>query len=184
VCVCVCEHARTRMFVYACNFIKILDNSVSVVYFVSLCTVLELLFVSGRTNCVCVIFVLPFIDTLDSRTTSKRTKYTIGLGLCIIINEIVSFGDMDMHKESGKQNTSNWDEILKANNGKDQERERIRNAPIREELRMGDIQNQIEGSRLRWFGHVKRKDEHRIPKRLLEVSWVEKDLGADHEHDG
>jgi hypothetical protein len=34
---------------------------------------------------------------------------------------------------------------------------------------MEDIQNQIEGNRLRWFGHVKRMDEHRIPKRLLEM---------------
>jgi hypothetical protein len=31
------------------------------------------------------------------------------------------------------------------------------------------IQNQINESRLRWFGHIKRTDEHRIPKRLLEV---------------
>jgi hypothetical protein len=34
-------------------------------------------------------------------------------------------------------------------------RDRIRNAHIREELRMEDVQNQIEGNRLRWFGHVK-----------------------------
>jgi hypothetical protein len=40
----------------------------------------------------------------------------------------------------------------------------IRNAHIREELRMEDIQNQIKGHRLKWFGHVKRMDEHRIPK--------------------
>jgi hypothetical protein len=33
---------------------------------------------------------------------------------------------------------------------------------------MEGIQNQIM-SRLRWFGHVKRMDEHRIPKILLEM---------------
>jgi hypothetical protein len=35
-------------------------------------------------------------------------------------------------------------------------RKRIRNANIREELRMEDIQNQIERNRLRWFRYVKR----------------------------
>jgi hypothetical protein len=44
-------------------------------------------------------------------------------------------------------------------------RDRIRNAHVREEFRMGDIQNQIEGNRLRWFGHVKRMDKHGIPTR-------------------
>jgi hypothetical protein len=34
---------------------------------------------------------------------------------------------------------------------------------------MEEIQNQIEGSRLRWFVHVKIMDEHRIQKRLLEM---------------
>jgi hypothetical protein len=48
-------------------------------------------------------------------------------------------------------------------------RERIRNTYIRGELKMDEIQNQIKRSRLRWFGHVKRMDEHRIPKRLLEM---------------
>jgi hypothetical protein len=35
-------------------------------------------------------------------------------------------------------------------------KDRIRNAHIREELRMEDIQKQIEGNRLRWLRHVKR----------------------------
>jgi hypothetical protein len=34
---------------------------------------------------------------------------------------------------------------------------------------MEEIQNQIEGSRLRWFGHIKIMDEHGIPERLLEM---------------
>jgi hypothetical protein len=44
-------------------------------------------------------------------------------------------------------------------------RDRIRNTYIRGQLKMEEIQNQIEESRLRWFGHVKRMDEHGIPKR-------------------
>jgi hypothetical protein len=39
-------------------------------------------------------------------------------------------------------------------------RNRIRNAHIREELRMQDIKNQIEENRLRWFRHFRRMDEH------------------------
>jgi hypothetical protein len=59
-------------------------------------------------------------------------------------------------------------------------RERIRNAHTREELRMEDIQNQIKGNKLRWFEHVKRMDEHRIPKRLPEIKITWKDTGTDH----
>jgi hypothetical protein len=47
--------------------------------------------------------------------------------------------------------------------------DRIRNTYISGELKMEEIQNQIERSRLRFFGHVKRVDENRIPKRLLEM---------------
>jgi hypothetical protein len=43
-------------------------------------------------------------------------------------------------------------------------RHRIINTYIRGELKMERIQNQTERSRLRWSGHVKRMDEHRIPK--------------------
>jgi hypothetical protein len=48
-------------------------------------------------------------------------------------------------------------------------RDRIRNTYIRGELNMEEIQNQIKRSRMRWFGHVKRMDEYRIPKISLEV---------------
>jgi hypothetical protein len=50
----------------------------------------------------------------------------------------------------------------------------IRNAHIREELKVEDTENQINGNRLRWFRHVKRMDEHRIPKRLLEKKMTRK----------
>jgi hypothetical protein len=48
-------------------------------------------------------------------------------------------------------------------------KDRIRNAHIREELRMEDVQNQIEGNRLRWFRHVKRMDKHGTPNGLPEM---------------
>jgi hypothetical protein len=63
-------------------------------------------------------------------------------------------------------------------------RDRIRNAHIREELRMGDIQNQIEGNRLRWFRHVRRREEYGMLRRLLEIKMTGKRPRADHEHDG
>jgi hypothetical protein len=40
---------------------------------------------------------------------------------------------------------------------------------FRGELNVEEIQNQIDRSSFRWFGHVKRLDEHRIPKMLLEM---------------
>jgi hypothetical protein len=39
---------------------------------------------------------------------------------------------------------------------------------------MKDIQNQIKGNGLRWFGHVKRMDEHRTSKSLLEMKMTRK----------
>jgi hypothetical protein len=67
-------------------------------------------------------------------------------------------------------------------------RDRIKNAHIREELRMENIQNRIEGKRLRWFRHAKRMDEHRIPKRLQEMKMTGRrhppPPGVDHEHGG
>jgi hypothetical protein len=48
-------------------------------------------------------------------------------------------------------------------------RDRIRNGLISEELRIENTQKQIEKNRLRWFGHAKRMDEHRIPKTVLEM---------------
>jgi hypothetical protein len=51
---------------------------------------------------------------------------------------------------------------------------RVRNAHIREEFRMEDIQNKIEGNTLRWFKHIKRTEEHRILERLLEMKMAGK----------
>jgi hypothetical protein len=45
----------------------------------------------------------------------------------------------------------------------------LENTYVRGELKIEEIQNHIEESRLRWFGHVKRMDEHRIPKGLLKM---------------
>jgi hypothetical protein len=53
-------------------------------------------------------------------------------------------------------------------------RDRIIEAHIEEEVRMADIQNQIEGNSSRWFRHVKRMDKHRIPRRLLEMKLTRK----------
>jgi hypothetical protein len=54
-------------------------------------------------------------------------------------------------------------QFLRRSEGKTR-KDRIRRIYIWEELKIEEIHNQIERSRLRWFGHVKRMDEHRIPK--------------------
>jgi hypothetical protein len=55
-----------------------------------------------------------------------------------------------------------WRAIMRKSTG-----DRIRNTYIRGEQKMEEIQNQMKERRLRWFGHVKRMDEHKIPKKII-----------------
>jgi hypothetical protein len=48
-------------------------------------------------------------------------------------------------------------------------RDKIRNDDIREQLKVDDIKNYIERNRLKWYGHVMRMSEERIPRRTLEM---------------
>jgi hypothetical protein len=48
-------------------------------------------------------------------------------------------------------------------------RDRIRNNDIREQLKVDNIEIDIEKNRLRWYGHIMRMADERIPKRTLEM---------------
>ena len=48
-------------------------------------------------------------------------------------------------------------------------RDRIRNKTTREELKSEPLLEMIEKKTLRWYGHVLRMREERIPKRVLEA---------------
>jgi hypothetical protein len=48
-------------------------------------------------------------------------------------------------------------------------RDRIRNDDIREQLKVDNIKIDIEKNRLRWYGHIMRMADERIPKRTLEM---------------
>ena len=48
--------------------------------------------------------------------------------------------------------------------------DRLRNEDIRRELGVEGILDFVERGQLRWFGHVKRMDNVRYPKRMLE--WI------------
>src|SRR3978361_913526 len=50
---------------------------------------------------------------------------------------------------------------------RDQWENRIRNERIREDLNVDSIDEAARKSRLRWFGHVRRMNESRLPKLLL-----------------
>jgi hypothetical protein len=48
-------------------------------------------------------------------------------------------------------------------------RDKIRNDDIREQLKVDDIQHDMEEIRLKWYGHVMRMADDRIPKKMLEM---------------
>lgn len=48
-------------------------------------------------------------------------------------------------------------------------KDRMRNEDVRNEVGIGKLTERIEKSKLRWFGHVKRMEENRIPRQMLEA---------------
>ena len=50
-------------------------------------------------------------------------------------------------------------------------RDRVRNEDVRKEIGVDKMNDRIERNRLRWFGHVKRMEEGRLPKRMMEMKF-------------
>jgi exonuclease III len=48
-------------------------------------------------------------------------------------------------------------------------KDKIRNEAIRERVGVEKLQGRIENSRMRWYGHMKRMDQDRIPRRMHEM---------------
>jgi hypothetical protein len=53
-------------------------------------------------------------------------------------------------------------------------RDRIRNEIIRETVGVQPIQEYVERSQLRWYGHINRMDDKRIVKRVCEAREIGK----------
>ena len=47
-------------------------------------------------------------------------------------------------------------------------RDRLRNISIREDLKVTPLLDEVENTKLRWYGHVKRMEERKMPKKYLE----------------
>ena len=47
--------------------------------------------------------------------------------------------------------------------------DRIRNERIRGTTKVGEISKKVEESRLKWYGHVLRREEEHVSKRVMEV---------------
>ena len=48
-------------------------------------------------------------------------------------------------------------------------RDLVRNTKIREDLKVKPIMEQLEASQLKWYGHTKRMDKNRIPRKIMET---------------
>ena len=46
-------------------------------------------------------------------------------------------------------------------------RDKIRNVGIRERTGFSKLQDKIETSKLKWYGHMMRMEEYRVPKRIF-----------------
>jgi hypothetical protein len=61
-------------------------------------------------------------------------------------------------------------------------RDRIRNKIMRETVGVQPIQEYVERSQLRWYGHVNRMDDKRIIKRVYEAREIEEAKGMTKEN--
>jgi hypothetical protein len=65
---------------------------------------------------------------------------------------------------TGNECSRYYPTLLKGRERKDKRGERIANTYIKGVLKLEKVRNQIERGRLKWFGYVKRRNEHRNPK--------------------
>ena len=63
-------------------------------------------------------------------------------------------------------------------------KDKMKSEDIRKELGVGSIKSKARESRLRWFGHVHRKEQESNLRQVMDIEFPEGDQEADPEGDG
>ena len=107
------------------------------------------------------------LNILWDRDITIKTKTNI---YNTIVKSTITYGSETWHLKSGTIHKLHSTEMdFWRRSARISRREKIRNTVIREKMKVkGSLAEDIKTTQLRWFGHVKRMMEDRLPKKIYE----------------